>query len=65
MGKQSKIIPLLVFKLVIVLVALDGYDRINFTLSPDAWGLLNYIVPIGFGGGLIIKTLNTYKDRNK
>lgn len=65
MPKQSKVIPLLVFALVVVLVGLDGYDGINFTLSPDAWGLLNYIVPIGFGGGLIIKTLNTYKERNK
>ena len=65
MPKQSKTIPLLVFGLVVILVGLDGYEGISFQLSPEAWGLLNYIVPIGFGGGLIAKGLNTYKNRNK
>ena len=36
MPKQSHTIPLLVFGLVVILVGLDGYDGINFTLSPDA-----------------------------
>ena len=65
MPKQSHLIPLLVFGLVVILAGLDGYDGIDFTLSGDAWGMLYCVVPIGFGGGLLNKGLNTYRNRNK
>ncbi len=65
MVKQSHVIPLLVFSLVVILVGLDGYDAIEFSLSDDAWVILNYVVPIGFGGGLLNKGINAYRDRNK
>ncbi len=64
MPKQSKVIPLLVFSLVVILLGLDGYDGINLSLSAELWGLLHYIIPIGFGGGLINKAINAYRDRN-
>lgn len=65
MPSQSHVIPLLVFALVIILVGLDGYGGITFELSTDAWDIIKTIVPIGFGGGLLNKGLNVYRDRNK
>lgn len=64
MPSQSKVIPLLVFSLVVILLVLDGYDGIDLKLSGEAWDLLDYIVPIGFGGGLINKAMDTYRNRN-
>ncbi len=63
MPKQSEVIPLLVFALVIILVVLEGHEGITFNLSSDAWNLLNYIVPIGFGGGLVNKALNKWREK--
>lgn len=63
MPKQSQVIPLLVFALVIILVVLEGHEGITFSLSPDAWNLLGFIVPIGFSGGLINKALNKWREK--
>ncbi len=63
MPPQSKIIPLLVFALVVILVGIEGVGGIEFNLSPEAYQLLYYIVPIGFGGGLINKTLNKWREK--
>lgn len=63
MPSQSHVIPLLVFGLTVILVGLDGYGGIEFTLSADAWSILHYVIPIGFGGGLLNKGLNVWKVR--
>jgi len=61
MPKLNEMLPLLVFALVIILVVLEGHEGITFNISPDAWNLLNIILPIGFSFSIINSALSRMK----
>lgn len=61
MPSHARVIPLLVFALVVALIVLEGHNGINFQLSDGAWNLLSIVIPIGFAGGLINKFIEKWK----
>ena len=63
MPKLNEMLPLLVFALVILLVVLEGHEGITFNISPDAWNLLNIILPIGFSFSIINTALSKWNKK--